>query len=177
MSGNTFRAFRNTAHSPSKIFRHWAYKYFHKMIKDMNKCKTQDTYDKKLDYWVSTLRKEWFERSGSRLDFGRAAKLVNLIARDIAESVNPDTGKFHVSNRKVQKFLHVPFDSFSLRPLRKIIHDLAGDEIPPIPSNATMKYVETKKQYIALQKAVRKLCRKAKTDPIMYENWSWRRTH
>ncbi len=143
----------------------------------MNKSKTQDAYDKKLFYWVSTLRKEWFERSGGRLDFGRAAKLVNLLARDIAESINPDTRKFYVSNRKVKKFLHVPFDSFSLRPLRKIIHHLADDKILPIPSNATMKYVGTKRQYIALQKAVRKLCKKAKKAPILYEHWSWARTH
>jgi len=143
----------------------------------MNKAKTQAAYDKKLVYWVSTLRREWFGRSKTKLDFGRAAKLVNLFARDIAESINPETGKFYVSNRKVQKFLHVPFDSFSLRPLRKIIHDLAEDKIPPIPSNATMKYVETKKQYMALQNAVRRLCMKAKSIPILYENWSWRRTH
>ena len=175
--GSTFRAFRNVGYPPSKIFRHWAYRYFNKIIKDMDGAKTQNDYDQRLTYWVMTLQKEWQEKSKKNIDFGRAAKLVNLFARDIWESIDPVTGKYYVRNRKIQKFLHVPFDSFSLRPLRMIIQDLTSENIENIPSNASMKYVKNRKQYMTLQKAVIKLCKKAKTDPIMYEYWSWKRTH
>jgi hypothetical protein len=175
--GNTFRAFRNVGYPPSKIFRHWAYRYFNKIANDMDGAKTQKEFDKRLIYWVSALQKQWQSKSKKNIDFGRAAKLVNLFVRDIWESIDPVTGKFYVKNRKVQKFLHVPFDSFSLRPLRKIIQDLTSEKIENIPSNASMKYVESRKQYMILQEAVRQLCKKAKTDPIIYEYWSWNRTH
>ena len=173
---STFRTFRGIEY-PSKIYRHWAHRYFNKIVSDMNNAKTQETYDKRLFYLVSTLQKEWAKKSGTGLDFGRAAKQINLLARDIAGSINPDCNKFYVSNRKVQKFLHVPLDSFCLRPLRIIIHDLTDKNVIPIPSNATMNHVKSKKHYMVLQKAVRTLCKRAKRYTMIYEYWSGKRTH
>ena len=57
----------------------------------------------------------------------------------------------HFAYNFICKRLHIPFDQYTLRPLRNIINDLTDiDYKINIPQNATMKFVNTKELYVVL---------------------------
>ena len=75
------------------------------------------------------------------MGFGRGAKLLNLVLKKLA-CLNS------LSNEQREMLIrlqHVPLDSYTIVGLMKIIPSLA------IPKNATMKYIQTPRQYTDLQ--------------------------
>lgn len=74
--------------------------------------------------------------------------------------------------------MHVPFDVYTLRPLKKIINELTmvnyGVRMPPYP---TMSYVVNKEHYILLQKAIQQLSFLSGTVPIAFEYLCWNLEH
>jgi hypothetical protein len=100
------------------------------------------------------------------LDFGRAAKLVNLIVKHLLRlRYIPPAEK-----RRLQKLLDVALDSYTLRGIRRICDD------PHIPSTATMGFVKDKKTYTKIQNKIRTVL-EPQFYPIEYDLLAWNSAH
>ena len=98
-------------------------------------------------------------------------KMINLLIKDIQES------KTYRQIGKI-KYQQVPFDSFSLRPLRLIVNDLTVVKYKiSIPPTVSMGFINTQQLYIILMDAVYKLCKLSKISPIVYDYWCWNDKH
>jgi Cdc6-like AAA superfamily ATPase len=78
----------------------------------------------------------------------------------------------------LETFMHVPFDLYTLTPLKDIINDLVDVRYNiPIAPTSTMKFVVNEELYQVLQAAVRKISMQAKRDPIIYDYMCWDNQH
>lgn len=174
VGGNIFRAFQLTKSSGSVIFRSWSYSHFSMLLKKVGQIRSQKDYDDFIINASYSLIKYWEKQTynpNEKMGFGPASKLVNLLMKSIQESED-----YRIV--RLDRFLHVPFDKFTLIPLRIIINEISG--VPykiNIPQNATMGFVINEELYNALLGAVRLLSKEAGTLPIIYEYWGWNRTH
>jgi len=107
-----------------------------------------------------------------KLPYGPATKMVNLLVKAMY---------FHgqISLISLPKWYNVPFDSYTLVPLIKIIDQLLPEHLFAIPMNQqmTMNYVLCEEQYRNLQQAIRALCAGAGRTPLDYELWAWDSRH
>jgi hypothetical protein len=83
VSGNTFRAFRNLPHRPSRVFREWAFDALitRGYIHELKKVRTQENYDQWLDKLVSDFSKYWKRKMKVSIPFGPSYKLPNLLMK------------------------------------------------------------------------------------------------
>lgn len=174
VGGNIFRAFSLTNQSGSNIYRKWAKHNLLKIIAELKKSKTQSKFDyivlkysySFIDYWSSKI-----ENKSEKIGFGPASKIVNLYIKYIQES------KDHRING-IDHLLNVPFDLYTIRPLKNIINDISDVNYNiNISSTATMGYVVNEELYWVLTRAIRNICKEANINPIVYEYWGWNRTH
>jgi hypothetical protein len=171
-TGSIFRALSGNSFKPSSIYRTWADGKFNSIIYSLGKINTQNEYDNIIYFLNNSLIKFWRKKSdGKNISYGPASKLVNLLIKLIQE-----TKKY--SLKKIFKFQHIPFDSFTLRPLGLIINDLTSVAFNiNIPKGASMNYIMFPEQYKILQIAISNLSKKAKINPIIYEYWCWNDKH
>jgi hypothetical protein len=170
VGGSLFRAFKGIS-EPSKIYRNWANKKFDTIISTFSTIKKISEYDDYIDKLNNSLLNQWCKQTGTKLGYGPSIKMVNLLIKMIIEEK-----KYH--RQKLIPFLHIPFDQYTLRPLRNIINDLTDINYKiNIPQTATMKFVNTKELYVILLKTIRNLSRSSGIDPIIYEYWSWNDKH
>jgi hypothetical protein len=104
------------------------------------------------------------ERSG-KLSYGAAYRVVDFLFMAIDESscCRHDT---------VRRFLHVPLDAVTLKPLKTIIDELVDlDYALEIPAAIPPGFVATEEQYVLLQGAISSLARRARIPPIIYAYW------
>jgi hypothetical protein len=110
------------------------------------------------------LEKKWNAQLRYSLDRPRALKLVNLLAKGLCtvSPIWPDRSK------TVAKYIDVPLDQFSLRPLACIDkwHRLR---------NASMGDVNN--QYEEIQATIREICKRAGKPPIAYDFLMWDGAH
>ena len=173
VSSNIFRAFRNLPKKPSSIYRDWANKHFDDIILNINNIKTQRAFDKYLYDLVNSLISNWKLKVpvNGRIMYGPAIKMVNLLFKTIQHS------RDH-RRENILPFLHVPFDEYSLKPLTNIINQLANCDFKiSIPGNVTMQFITNPELYLIIKNAVFNLSRQANIYPIIYDYWSWNRTH
>ena len=105
------------------------------------------------------------------LQYGPAIKMINLLIKWIQESEE---------FRQIEKlkFQQVPFDSFSLKPLRLIINELTKINFKiSIPTNASMGFINTPQLYSILMDSVYELSKLAAISPIVYDYWCWEDKH
>lgn len=174
LSGNIFRAFRGLSISPSKIFRSWAKDSFEVFNDELNSCQKYSNFTKIIDFQTDHLIKFWKEsvdKSSELIGFGPASKVVNLMAKDIY-CINSG------QNRMLEHFLHVPFDNYTLSPLRYIINDISSiDYKIKITPNSSMAYIVNREHYYTFQEAIRKITITIKIPPIIYEYMCWNSRH
>ncbi|MFX0201898.1 MAG: hypothetical protein ACFFCW_37790 [Candidatus Hodarchaeota archaeon] len=173
VEGNIFRAFRKLDKSPSEIYRGWANQNIHLIIDELQKIKTKQEFDRRLDGWINSLINYWDGEveKHQRIIYGPASKMVNLLLKVLNESI-------HMTNNEIQRFLHVPFDQYTLTPLIKIINYLTDVNYKIyIPKNVTMSYISDPQLYQIIQDAVVKLCEQSVIDPILYDYWCWNEKH
>jgi len=174
VTSNIFRAFHLTKIKPSEIYRNWSSDNFEKIEAKLKSIKNSKDYDKFLFslsenfilYW-----KKQVENPNENITYGPAIKMINLLIKVMQESSN-----YH--NQKLLPFMHVPFDIYSLLPLKEIINSLtAVDYKLVIPNSVSMQYISNPELYILFKQAVFLLCKKGKLYPIVYDYWSWDRNH
>lgn len=74
--------------------------------------------------------------------------------------------------------MHIPFDYFTLLPLKNIINDISNETFKiTIPKNPSMAYITNKELYVIFTNSLFNLCKKAKIKPIIYDYWAWNNTH
>lgn len=165
VGGNIFRAFRGIE-KPSIIYRQWAEPQLRHIHDQLQNVKSQKDYDTiildnsfgLIDWWDSK-----YENKNHRIGFGPASKMVNLLVKTIQQRKTERI-------EGLEKFMHVPFDLFTLTPLRFIVNELVEVRYNiPIPTTSTMKFVVNEELYKVLQTAVRNLSTQANCDPIIYE--------
>jgi hypothetical protein len=174
VSSNVLRAFHNLSTPPSIIYREWALESFDLILSDLKLIQSsKDYYDFIFRYSDSLINRwaEVIEESNSFLMYGQATKMINLLIKDIQESE---------TYRQVNKikYQQVPFDSFSLLPIRSIINDLTDVNYKIIiPSSASMGFINTPQLYVIIMDAVSRLCKLSKVSPIVYDYWCWNDKH
>jgi hypothetical protein len=168
--GNTFRAFRRLPNKPSQVFRDWASGalvtrgYF----EQLKGVRSQSDYDKWLLKLVNDLRRHWKRRMAVNLPFGPSYKLPNLLMKCVCQEML-------LSRRKqVRMFLHVALDRYTLAGIRSFIMLPGGRTIS---STASMGFIKTEQDYVAIQEGIRKVAKRAGVPPIAYDYLAWDSGH
>jgi hypothetical protein len=166
VSGNTFRAFRNLPHRPSRVFREWAFDALitRGYLNELKKVRTQENYDQWLDKLVSDFGKYWKRKMKVSIPFGPSYKLPNLLMKVVCQRLSPTHRKRTVC------FLHVPLDSYTLLGIRSCVILPNGRSIP---NRATMRFVDSKEVYTAVQHYIKGLARRAGVPMIAYDYLAW----
>ena len=167
VAGNTFRAFRNLPVKPSVTFRNWAKHYIKQTFSSVSNLATKSTYSKYVHEATLSLCSEWSRLTGTEMGYGRGAKLFNLVLKRFA-CLQTLT---HRQKKQLISLQHVPLDSYTIIGLRSVAPELS------IPRNATMKYIETPNQYMAFQKRIATITKKASVPAIYYDILAWNMGH
>jgi len=175
VQGNIFRAFHHFDQEPKKIYRGWANKNIDPIVSKLEKIETKKEFDTQLFEWIDSFINYWDceveKQKHQRIIYGQASKMVNLLLKMLNEST-------YMTNNKIQGFLHVPFDQYTLTPLIKIINYLTDVNYKiRIPKNVSMSYISDPELYKIVQNAVFKLCKQSDIDPILYDYWCWNEKH
>jgi hypothetical protein len=168
VGNSVFRCLAGTRERPAEIYRRWALENARKISKSLRYVINQDQYDALVRRAAGDFIRSWRGRTESleaKIAFGPAMRIVSLFMKAINESES------HRSEQ-VLPFMHVPFDSSTLLPLRLILNELLDlDYAIGIPTDATMSFVATEDLYCVLTGAVFELARRAGIPPLAYEYW------
>jgi len=164
---STYRAFHHE--SPRRVkYPQWRwYKKPDKLVKKLNSITTQEDYDKFLYDVAKSLVKDWGNKNNlcepTRMNDGIALKIVNLIMKHFTYSSNCD-------KQKLECFLHVPWDSNTLKPLKQL-----WTLKPEIPINASQGFVKRLEIYKNLHDFISEITEQAGVPRIYYEFLKWDR--
>jgi hypothetical protein len=166
VSSSTFRAFKSRGEKrPSVVFRNCVSELLCNCgVSDLANAGSNDDYRAWALRFARHLEKRWNEQLRYSLDRPRALKLVNLLAKGLCtvSPIWPDRSK------TVARYIDVPLDQFSLRPLACI------DKWRGL-RNASMGDVNN--QYEEIQATIRELCKAAGKPPIAYDFLMWDGAH
>ena len=140
------------------------------MVAQLNSLRCNEEFDAFALKLGESLVDDWGERNESDeptgMNIGVGMKIANLGIKHL--SFSP-----HCQNLpRLKQWLHVPWDSFTLTPLRRIWR---GD--PPIPYSPSQGFVKTLAQYRALHSFITEIARESGKPRIIYEFWAWDRQH
>lgn len=172
VGANTLRAFRGLPKkNPAEIFRNWAYTAItdEATIESLVGTQSQGAFDRWLEQFCSSLAGEWHNRTGQQMPYGASRKLPNLLLKRFARwsCLGGD------ARRTLLGFLHVALDAYSLVAIRSAVPELGFT----IPSNATMKFVDSPTKYDRLQHAIRNIAKRADVPPIYFDALVWDMSH
>lgn len=171
---NIFRALSINENKPSLIYRDWANRSFESLFYELETVTTSTQYDDILYFYSQQFIEYWAENVGNKSDrigYGPAIKMVNLLIKTMQESSA-------YQQNKLYKFMHIPFDYFTLLPLKNIINEISNESFKiTIPNNPSMAYITNKELYVIFTNSLFYLCKKAKIKPIIYDYWAWNNTH
>lgn len=152
----------------AEVYREWAVENVPKMAKNARYVINQEQFDLLVRRTSSDLLRIWREVSSERSDklsFGVAYRVVDCLFKEIDES---ECCRFDLA----RQFLHVPLDSSTLKPLRRIVDELIDlDYSIEIPATIPSGFVATEEQYVIFQSAISSLAQRAGTPPILYAYW------
>lgn len=168
VGSSTFRAFRVFKdRRPSAVFRNCiSNELFEGGFLAFRCIKTNEDYRRWAFRLARKVQKNWREQLNAELDFPRALKLVNLLAKGLC-TVSPLWPNL---SHAIAGCIDVPLDQYSLRPLA-YMQDFS------YLANASMGSVEDQREYNQIQRAIRRLCDKVDFPPIAYDFLTWDSTH
>ena len=167
--GNSIsRAFHHE--SPSIQYKNWASGIdASQIVSNLKKVKCQSDYDEILYSTASSLDNSWNVKNEkgfpSKMNIGIALKINNLLMKHLV------FGNLFERTDLVG-FLHVPWDKFTLQPLKYI-----WKGSPKIDGNSSQGFVKTEEQYLELHEFITKITQKANVTRINYEFWAWDSEH
>jgi hypothetical protein len=150
------------------VYLRWAETNVPQMAKNVRYVINQTQFDILVRRTGSDLLRVWrdaFPDKVNKLSYGVAHRSVDLLfmAIDESERCRHDT---------VRRFLHVPLDGTTLKPLKLIVDELVDvDFALEIPATIHQGFVATEEQYVLLQGAISALAKKAGIPPILYAYW------
>lgn len=147
------------------FYAEWAAETVPRLIKSWRYVINQDQYDLLLRRTSMDLLRSWRDLTEERraiLSFGAAFRIVDALSMAINESEQCRSGS-------IQRFLHVPLDASTLKPLRLCIDELLDRDFTiEIPASVPSGYVATEEQYKLLEEAIFSLAKLAGVNPIVY---------
>lgn len=149
----------------AEAYLRWAQVNLPKMAKSARYVINQEQFDLLVRRTGLDLLRSWREITpdrSSRLSFGAAFRVVDLLfmSIDASEACRFDS---------IRPFLHVPLDSTTLGPLRRVVDDLVDRDFAlEIPATLPPGFVATEEQYVLLQAALSSFARRAGVPPILY---------
>lgn len=167
--GNSIaRAFHHE--SPSVQYQLWADQIeIKEVLATLSKISNQNEYDTFLFKVADSLVKSWNNKNEdgviSKMNIGISLKIMNLLMKHL-------TFVHLVDNSNLISYLHVPWDKFTLQPLRKIWN---GN--PLIDSSSSQGFVKNLEQYLGLHTLITNIASQAGVDRITYEFWAWDKEH
>ncbi len=170
---NIFRALGIDGHKPSEVYRSWATINFESLHRQLSECQNQIDFDHIINSFTDSLLVEWTKATKGKLIYGPASKMVNLLIKTIQES-----SEFRINS--IIPYQHVPWDSYTLRPLKNIINELITTNYQiNIPTSASMSFVNSKELYNILQDAIFKLYSHVEEKPsvIHFDYFAWNGNH
>lgn len=151
-----------------ELYDRWAGANVPKMAKSVRYVINQEQYDILVRRTGRDLLRAWREGTPdrtSRLSFGAAYRIVDLLFMAIDESEN-------CRYEAARQYLHVPLDGSTLRPLRLIVGELIDSDFAvEIPATIPSGYIATEEHYVLLQAAISALAYRAGIPPILYAYW------
>ena len=168
MGTSIYRAFRHE--SPSERYRNWRwYDKGCRVAQGLNALRSQEAFDEFALGLGESLVAGWGSANErgepSRMNIGVAMKIINLLLKHMAFSK-------HCKNPELAEWLHVPWDSFTLKPLRFI-----WQGYPSITESASQGFVKNLDGYLQLHRLITDITREAHIPRIIYEFWAWDATH
>lgn len=173
VQNNIFRALGMENNKPSDVYRNWATANFENLHIKLTNCQNKMEYWLILKYHTDSLLSNWRTKTNNKLIYGPASKIINLLIKAIQES-----NQLKVDS--ITNFQHVPWDSYTLRPLRKIINDLTNKDYKiNIPTTAAMSFVNSPELYEILENVISSLYDRLPGKPptICYDYFAWNDTH
>jgi hypothetical protein len=163
-----YRAFRHE--SPTRRYRKWRwYKKPYDLLEKMDGLQNQEAFDRLAYDVAGSLVDDWGDTKDNGkptyMNEGIAMKITNLLLKHLAFSK-------HTDNARLQKWLHVPWDKFTLKPLRDI-----WPESPSIPANPSQGFVRDLDLYRDLHDFITRITDQAEVMRITYEFWAWDKSH
>jgi hypothetical protein len=168
MDSSIYRAFHHE--TPSERFKKcsWHSELDH-LLKNLQKISDQEAFDLLAYHMGETLVADWGKQNDlgapSRMNIGVAMKITNLALKHLSFSGLCE-------NPELVKYLHVPWDSFTLKPIRNI---WKGN--PSIPIGAGQGFVKDIAMYKGLHKLISDITQEAEVPRINYELWAWDASH
>jgi len=160
-----YRAFAHE--TPSQRYAGWRW---HKepevLLGNLNALRSQEEFNQFSEDLGESLVATWGEKNDrgepSRMNIGVAMKIINVVLKHLYYSEHEPKSDLG------EGLLHVPWDRFTLEPLRRTWQ---GD--PCIPSAPSQGFVKTLALYRALQSCVSGIAKDAGVPRIWYEFWAW----
>jgi hypothetical protein len=166
-----FRAFRTERQvnqdPPSQRYMQWRWhENPEQLLKQLDSVQGQEAFDRFALAIAESLVEDWGEQNEhgepTHINIGVAMKITNLVLKHL--SFSP-----HCQNLPgLIQWLHVPWDSRTLFPLRGI---WTGN--PRIPSKPSQGFVKSLPQYQELHSFMTGIARDAGIHRILYEFWAW----
>ena len=167
VGSNTYRAFQKLPVRPSATFRDWAEAHILNNMPPFGSATAQREYTAYVHASTLALCRHWQRATGTEMGYGRGAKLLNLVLKKLACLASLTEQQ----RRALIALQHVPLDSYTLVGLQAVAPDLS------ITRRATMKYIETPRQYAEFQERIAAIARKAQVPPIYYDILAWDMSH
>lgn len=161
-----YRAFRYE--TPSVRYQNWRlHNEVDKLLEKLKRVNSQSDFDKIVYCLGKSLVNDWGHTNEngdqSRMNIGIAMKITNIVLKNLTLSG-------HVTNTELINFLHVPWDSYTLRPIRAIFE---GD----IPNPLGQGSVSNLMLYKSLYNFINNISKKSGTPKIYYELMTWDEQH
>jgi hypothetical protein len=168
MGSSIYRAFRYE--TPSLRWMRWrCHSDVELLLKKLDTIKDQETFNCFAIELGESLVTDWGTTNdrgeASKMNIGVAMKIVNLVLKHLSFS---DTSR----NPSLIKWLHVPWDKFTLRPLCEIWRGH-----PVIPNSPSMGFVKNLTMYQQLHSLISGIAQEAGVARIIYEFWAWDAAH
>jgi len=176
VGNDTFRALRHPQR-PSVVIGSWTNTLLGdgKLTTIFTNVNTPGEYDAWSEQTANDLSSYWLDTGPSKpLTYGQSRKIISLLTKSllISDALSEDT------RQRLLTFAHVPWDHWTLVPLRNIAaQSELRAEIGPIPKAARIGSVTTAQQYNVLLALIRDLAQEAGVPPIYYEVLAWDVAH
>ncbi len=162
------RRFQNE--DPTERYKKWRwYRNPNELWEKLDILRSQEDFDQFLISLGNSLVTDWGKLNNhgepSRMNIGIALKINNLILKHLIFSKCSNC-----SNLK--EWLHVPWDKFTLNPLRIIYQGY-----PAIPKNPSQGFVKNIDTYQKLHTLISNITQEAGVDRIIFEFWAWDFAH
>lgn len=168
MDKTIYRAFHHE--TPSLRYLRWRWHCDAELLLNkLNAIIDQEMFDRFSLEIGESLVTDWGTKNNlgepTKMNIGIAMKITNLALKHLSYSKLS-------SNPDLIKWLHVPWDRFTLRPLQNI---WSGN--PAIPNDAGQGYVKDLDIYQRLHSLISGITLEAGVPRIIYEFWAWDASH